>query len=324
MRILFFDTRATLKKQDLYTYYSGTFKELNSICKLDLTREPISQIPSDISNKYDAIVFGLGWFSNENATYYKKIKGLDTVKIPVICNMHKIANQTKEKINFLRKNSVDITLMSPGHINEFKKTFKDLNFDLLPFAANQKIFYPSEEDKKIKLGFSGALHSIDKNKKIKNGYTKQKSMLRQNMFNIIQQNFQETEKFINTGMYNKLLEESQYASILRDTLIWFATDSPAEEISPRHYEVMLSKTALMCNKIPAAYNKIFVDGKNCIEFEDDLSNFEEKLTYYLNNEQETYNIIETAYSDAINNHTWMHRAKTILKYVQEIQKSENK
>ena len=315
MKILFFDTRATLQKQDMYAYYSGTFKELNSICEVDLITSAIAEIPNDVSNKYDAIVFGLGWFSNENATYYKKIKGLDKVKIPVICNLHKVANQTKEKINFLRQNSVDMTLMSPGYINRFKKTFKDLNFELLPFAANQKIFYPSQDEKQIKLGFSGALHSTDKNKK---------AMLRQNMFNVIQQDFEKTKKFINTGVNNKLLEESEYASILRNTLIWFATDSPAEEISPRHYEVMLSKTGLMCNKIPEAYNKIFVDGKNCIEFEDDLSNFEEKLTYYLNNEQETYNIIQTAYSDAISNHTWMHRAKTILKYAQEIQKSENK
>ena len=315
MRILFFDTRATLNNTEKYSYYSGTFKELNTICQVDLVRSPVLEMPGDISEKYDAIIFGLGWFSNENEIYYRKIKGLDEVRIPVICNLHKVANQTKQKINFLRQNNIDMTFMSPGFINRFQSSFKDLNFRLLPFAANQSVFYPSSQEKQIQIGFSGALHSVDKNKKIKNGFTEQKAMLRQNMFDIIKKQFQNTNSFINTGVSNKLLPEQEYANILRNTLIWFATDSPAEEISPRHFEVMLSKTALMCNKIPKAYDNIFIDGENCIEFDDDLNNFESKLSYYLNNQEETLKIIEKAYQDAKSNHTWKHRARNIVDHI---------
>lgn len=316
MKILFFDTRATTERLSHFSYYSGLFQELNLIAEVDLIKSPISELPNDISQKYDAVVFGLGWFANEGSAYYQKIKGLKELKIPVVCNLHKVANQTREKINFLRQNSVDLTLMSPGFVTRFQDMFQDLRFELFPFAASEKVFFPSTKPRNLEIGFSGALHVLDKG--IKSGFTEQKTQLRTNMFEIISNKFSETKSFINTGVFNSPLPENKYAEILRDTLIWFATDSPAEEISPRHYEVMLSQTVLMCNEIPAAYKHVFIDGVNCVEFRDDLSDFEKKLKYYLNNRSELDIIATTAYNDAIVNHTWASRAKLLVDKIEDV------
>lgn len=328
MKILFFDTRASTNKLDYFSYYSGLFQELNLIADVDLIKGPISELPNGASQKYDAIVFGLGWFANESPAYYQKIKGLKESKIPVVCNLHKVANQTRDKINFLRQNSVDLTLMSPGFVTRFQDKFEDLRFELFPFAANEKIFFSNTKPRNIEIGFSGALHTLHNkgvNEEIKNGFTKQKAQLRTKMFEIISDKFSETKSFINTGITNSPLPENKYAEILRDTLVWFATDSPAEEVSPRHYEVMLSKTALMCNEIPVPYRGIFVDGINCIEFRDDLSDFEKKLRYYLNNKPELDKIVLTAYDDAVANHTWANRAKSLINKIEDVRlKKQNR
>ena len=88
---------------------------------------------------------------------------------------------------------------------------------------------------------------------------------------------------------------------------------------------MLSKTALMCNEIPVPYRGIFVDGINCIEFRDDLSDFEKKLRYYLNNKPELDKIVLTAYDDAVANHTWANRAKSLINKIEDVRlKKQNR
>ena len=46
-----------------------------------------------------------------------------------------------------------------------------------------------------------------------------------------------------------------------------------------------------------------------IEFNDDLSDFTEKLTNILNNKDQREKIIKQARKDALENHTWNHHAQ---------------
>ncbi len=80
----------------------------------------------------------------------------------------------------------------------------------------------------------------------------------------------------------------------------------------------MSKTLLLCNKMPYQYEDVFVDGVNCIMFENDLSDLNEKIDYYLKNEEERNKIIETAYDTAVNNYTWKHMAEKLLKEIEEL------
>ena len=229
MKILYFDTKATTEKIGTYSYYNGTYSELCKIAEVTTVRHPISDIRQVWNDNYDGIIFGLGWFSNSNSEYFKKINGLDNIQTPVLCNLHKVANDTSLKIDFVKLNGIKTVMMSPGFINDFKKTYTDIHFHLFPFAAHADIFYPNRT-KSIDLGFSGALHNVDNGKKIKNGYTAQKAILREKMTKIINTQMNDCNVFWNTATNNTLLPELEYAQVLRESKIWFATDSPAEEI----------------------------------------------------------------------------------------------
>ena len=80
----------------------------------------------------------------------------------------------------------------------------------------------------------------------------------------------------------------------------------------------MSKTLLLCNRMPEQYEDYLTDEVNCVMFENDLSDFDKKLDYYLNNESEMNKVIETAYDTAINNYTCYHMAKKLIDEIKEI------
>ena len=110
----------------------------------------------------------------------------------------------------------------------------------------------------------------------------------------------------------------EYATKINECKMWLGTTGPVLDVSPRYFEVMLSKTLLLCNNMPEQYEDYFTDGVNCVIFNNDLSDFDEKLDYYLNNESEMSRVIETAYDTAINNYTWHHMAKKLIEQIKEL------
>ena len=64
----------------------------------------------------------------------------------------------------------------------------------------------------------------------------------------------------------------------------------------------------MCNDMPQEYEGMFIDGFNCVTFKNDLSDFDDKLLYYLSNTEERREIVERGYNNTINNHTCKHMA----------------
>jgi spore maturation protein CgeB len=119
-------------------------------------------------------------------------------------------------------------------------------------------------------------------------------------------------------MEYRISSTEEYATKINECKVWLATTGPMLDVSPRYFEVMLSKTLLLCNKMPKQYEDYLTDGVNCVMFENDLSDFDKKLDYYLNNESEMNKVIETAYNEAINNYTWHHMAKKLIKTLERI------
>ena len=76
----------------------------------------------------------------------------------------------------------------------------------------------------------------------------------------------------------------------------------------------------MCNKMPHSYENAFIDCYNCVMYENDLSDLMEKVDYYLNNEMERTKIVEQAYEDAINNHTYTARAMQFVELIKKLSK----
>ena len=76
----------------------------------------------------------------------------------------------------------------------------------------------------------------------------------------------------------------------------------------------------MCNNMPEQYGGLFVDGVNCVTYENDLSDFTDKLSYYLDNEDERSLIVDNAYDMIINKYTWKHMALNLISEIERIQK----
>ena len=321
MKILYFDPKAVTDKTGMYSYYNGTYSELCKLAEVITIRQPINNINEILNNvdDVDAIVFGLGWFAQESYAYYSKISGIESLNIPIICNIHKVANQTQIKFNFFKQNNISLILMSPGMVNKFKKIQPNIKFELFPYAAHPESFYDRSLEKIYDFGFSGAKHAKDKDGGIKKGYTEEKATLRTRIEQVVNEKLTDYNKFWNcSDTPDILLPEEEYSSLLNQSKIWLSTEGPAMEVSPRYYEVILSKTLLMCNIIPDEYGHIFIDGKNCVQFKNDLSDFEEKMKYYLSNDEERQKIIENAYDEFIKNHTWSSRAQQLLQHIEEL------
>ena len=70
--------------------------------------------------------------------------------------------------------------------------------------------------------------------------------------------------------------------------------------------------------MPYEYEGVFKDGINCVTFANDLSDLEEKVEYYLNNDEERKKIIDNAYDMAISNYTWSAITDNVLNKIREI------
>ena len=64
--------------------------------------------------------------------------------------------------------------------------------------------------------------------------------------------------------------------------------------------------------MPYEYENVFVDGENCVLFENDLSDFDEKLEYYLSNDDARNKIIENAFEIASQKYTWERMAQHLI------------
>jgi len=113
------------------------------------------------------------------------------------------------------------------------------------------------------------------------------------------------------------LPKEDYPQYMNATKIWLATLSPLDLVSPRNYEAMASKSLLFCERSPV-YAGLFEDRQHCIMFEPDLSDFDDKLFYYLKHEDEHQAIVERAYRHVRENHTWDKRVEQFTEAVQPL------
>lgn len=305
MKILYIDVGNRIAENYIYRYYGDLYRELCKKAEVDV----YDGIPTDINpiiggKGYNCIIFGLGYFAQRNPSAYGKIANLDKCDIPVVCLLHKAQIMLKEKLAFCKINNIDL-LVDP-HIT-YKK-YEDLlgiKATRIWFSATPEIFYDRGIEKIYDVGFSGASHG---NGKIK-GDT---ADLRDRVFDKLKD--KNLNLFWNrqTSPNHRISSIEEYASRINQSKIWIATTGPIMDISPRYFEVILSKTLLLCNKMEYEYEGIFVDGKNCVMYENDLSDFDEKIDYYLNNENERNKIIENAYEEFVNNYTSEHMCIKLL------------
>ncbi len=305
MNILYIDQGGVVSDSYMYQYYGDLFRELRELTNLYLFEGSIQDMNTLIGNapvKFDAIIFGLGYFAQSMTSNFKKIKGLSEIKIPVVCMLHKPQNMLEQKINFCKVNKVDILLDYFQNKDDLiaKKIVRSW------FTASPKIFHPRDIPVEYDIGFSGALHGKDKIQ----GPTRN---LRTRVGNYLNSS-DKYKVYWNSGnnLDYRINSMEEYASQMNKCKAWLGTTGPVNDISPRYFEVALSKVLLLCNNMPEVNNPIFIDGETCVTFENDMSNFEEKLNFYLENDDQRKKIIDNAYELVFYNYTWKHMALSLL------------
>ena len=108
----------------------------------------------------------------------------------------------------------------------------------------------------------------------------------------------------------------EYARLLNRSKIWLSTPSALDLVGTRFYEIMASKTLLFCNRSDA-YDGLFEDKAHCVMFDPDLSDFDDRLFYYLDHEDERLAIVEAAHAHVLKHHTWDRRIEQFTDTVRE-------
>jgi len=302
----------------MYPYYAAVYRELKKIHNVILEEnthiKDISHVLKKYNISFDCIIFGLGYFAQNSPHYWQKITGLDNLQLPVVAMLHKPQNSLQEKLNFCKINKIDI-LVDPDITYRDHATQVASRAHRTWFTADPKVFYPRNIEKKYDIGFSGALHGGAKLKGPPQN-------IRPRVYNLLVQN----------GSYNmfwngsdsiqpRISNVDEYATYICQSRAWLSTSGPLNCIGPRYFEVMMSKTLLVCNKMPLQYGDIFIDGKNCLIFENDLSDLIEKLDFYLNNQDELNRLTDAAYDLVVNNYTWKHMAINLIDEVEKLVKA---
>ena len=92
MKILYIDFGDVVSDNHMYQYYGDLFRELRVLSQVYLLQgipTNINEVLSQIEGGVDCIIFGLGYFAQSHQEFFNKIEGLDTLKIPVVCMIHK-------------------------------------------------------------------------------------------------------------------------------------------------------------------------------------------------------------------------------------------
>ena len=313
MKILYFDPYINTEREKSYPYYGGLFHSLRNHARIEVYSGVIDDyryITQKLKFSPDVVIIGLSYF--EKHLNFNKIHNFE---VPSLVHLFKPQNYFNQKLTFCVKNNIK-KIITP--IPAFDKIGKKVGIScsLFPYGYNPKIFKSRNIDKPYDIGFSGMLH--------------QNKYYPKNAFPVVDLRKRIGEKLKSDKQYNvfwkgsddikygRINDTLDYAKTINKCKIWIATPAAFKDITPRYYEIMGSKTLLFCSEIPTEYKHIFIDSVNCVEFKNDLSDFNQKLDYILNTPNYYQSIIETAYLQTRSEHTWDKRADNLLQIINEI------
>ncbi len=310
MKILYIDYGNKVSDDHMYQYYGDLYRQLKNKAEVVLFQNQIKNFNNINNSDFDCVIFGLGYFTQNNPSVYRKIEGLAECKVPVVCLLHKPQTMIQEKLDFCRLNEIDILMDTNITYKEYGNLVGASPIRFW-FTADPSVYYPRTVEKKFDIGFSGADHGGDKIKGPTND-------LRNRVRGVIQKT--DYNLFWNStrDLSYRISSVEEYATKISESKMWLATTGPNNDISPRYFEVMLSKTLLLCNSMPYEYEDVFKDGENCVMFDNDLSNLSQKIDYYLNNEQERNRITDNAFKMVTGGYTWEHMADKLLAQIGEM------
>lgn len=287
-----------------YRYYENIYFELVKEHDVTLIRGVPNVKEFCLKNNYkpDLVLFGLGFFS---AKYHGDVNNIDA---PTACVIFKPQDFLKEKLKFCLINKVDL-ILTPNHQYKRYSELTGIRAELIPYGFEPEFFYNRNLDKKYDIGFSGALHH---NKHYPPGAFPVEN-IRGKIGDILAKRGDLSVFWsASDGKPARIPSYDEYATTVGSSKIWIATQAPFGDITPRVLEIAASNTMLFCQELHPHYSHIFEDGVNCVQFKSDLSDFEEKLNYYLENEDERKKIVKNGFDSVHENYTCSKMAKLMI------------
>ena len=319
MNILYIDPYMK-KKQGRYPYYGSMFHELKQIATCYHHRGKFKDMGTVFKQcpfRPDIIMFGVGWFT---ARIFSEIQELKNTNIPIVCYIYKPQTDLNSKLNFCKLNEIDLILTPIPAYKEYEK-ITGISTKLMRYAASPNTFKDWGLKKQYDFGFSGAMHDAKNQPK---GSFKHEN-LRSKIHDIMKKQ-KDLNCFLNgsESVKDRIKNCVRYAQLINQSKIWLATSASCEDMTPRYYEIPMSRTMMMCNHIPVEYRDTFKDGINCVQFSDDMSDFIDKARYYLENDNERQKIADNAFEEFRINHTWRHRAEELLENMKFLLENKSK
>lgn len=305
MNILYLDPVVRSATSMNYKYYDGVFDEMlkRQDCNIYHHRGVVDDF-SKLGIEVDVVVFGLGWFNHK---YYGEIKNLN---VPSVCILFKPQNELSEKLSFCKKNKIR-KILTPVPMSKRIEELTGIDTFLFPYGHCPSTFYDRQEVKNTDIGFSGALHN---NKHYPEGAFPVENM--RTKIGTTLSSMEGVNIYWNSSdsSPSRIPSYEEYATKINSSKMWIATQAAYGDITPRYYEVLASGTLLVCQKVPEEYRNIFISGVNCIEFENDMSDFKQKIVKYKEDDELREQIVSQALSESAE-HTWEKRAEDLMKFI---------
>ena len=277
----------------------------------------------------NAVILGHAWLNDKDGSDIDPHSSLQLNKSNIFKAVifNKEYTNLEQKIKFVKKNKFNIGFTHHHDLNLFKKS--GTPFVFWPFAYDSKKFNYYTDNNSIDIGFSGILQNLNKNAFQSDIRIKIMNLFYHSFFDvpIIKKNkFKELNIFWNSisrsyfGRYlsiflnkRKYLSDDEYSDLIQNSKVFINTLSPMGLISPRFFECMGSGTLVFCEK-SKLYNNIFPKDIY-VSFNSDLTDFAEKITFYLNENKERKRITKKAYEFVSKNHTWEMRVSDMLEKI---------
>jgi len=316
------------RKQHEVFFYGPGFPLYNK-------NDTVSDVISKSSfNTVDLICIGHAWLSDSpDVCEIDPHPKINFSKLSILKAMilNKEYTNLEKKLSYIVRNKIDIVFTHHHNVNYFMSR-TGVRFIFWPFAVNHRCFEHISQDKEYDIFFSGILRNPN--------FPQTQSNIRVRIQNklfyspggvrlFIRPKYREykifwrvytgskLERLLRRYLFNeRRLPKMKYFEILSKSKICINTLSPLDLISTRYYESMAARCLVFCQKSPI-YGNLFKDGKHCVMFDDDLSDFEEKLLWCLENDEKRKIIVENAYQHVLKNHTWEIRIK---QFTEEVKK----
>ena len=227
--------------------------------------------------------------------------------------LNKEYKNLEEKFSFINNNKIEIVLTVHQNYKQWNKKCPNSKFYKIPFAYDPNIFKRYDQEKTLDIGFSGNLFNTGIFTTISpNGVPymgNNFNNVRERIFDKLKEpQFNKYNKFLGGGVF---LKGEEYGRKINSSKIWICTPSAIDIIGPRFYEILGSNTLLFCKNIEGVYTGLFEENIHYVGFRDDLSDFEEKVVYYLENDIEREKISSNGHKMAMQKHTWNKRVDKI-------------